>query len=404
MTMMKCALAGRCGGCGGMNLPYENSLQQKEAYIRELYGKCGEIEPIAGMHYPYHYRNKVSAAFSRDKKGNIISGIYEENTHRVVNTDICLLEDKNADAIIVTIRGMLRSFKIKVYDEDTGYGLLRHVLVRTGHQTGEILVVLVTASPVFPSSQNFVKALVKAHPEITSIVQNINTRTDSMVLGEKEHVLYGKGYIEDVLLGMRFRISARSFYQVNPLQTKELYKTALLYAGLTGKERVLDAYSGIGTIGMLASKDAAEVIGVELNKSAVKDAIRNAKQNGVKNITFYQKDAGEFMVQLSEQHVHIDVVFMDPPRSGSDEAFLSSLCKLKPDRVIYISCGPDTQARDLKYLMKHGYAVRRIRPVDMFPWTGHVETVCALSKLSEAKHHINVQVDMDELDLTAAEE
>ncbi|MCR4705535.1 MAG: 23S rRNA (uracil(1939)-C(5))-methyltransferase RlmD, partial [Lachnospiraceae bacterium] len=297
---MKCALAGRCGGCGGMNLPYEESLKQKEEYIRGLLGKYGEILPIVGMHFPYYYRNKVSAAFSRDRKGNIISGIYEENTHKVVNTDVCLLEDKKADAIIVSIRGMLKSFKIKVYDEDTGYGLLRHVLVRTGHQTGEILVVLVTASPVFPSAKNFVKALREAHPEITSIVQNVNTRTDSMVLGEKEHVFYGKGYIEDVLLGMRFRISARSFYQVNPLQTKELYKTALDFANLTGSERVLDAYCGIGTIGMLASKDADEVIGVELNRAAVKDAIQNAKRNGVKNITFYQKDAGEFMVQLSE--------------------------------------------------------------------------------------------------------
>ncbi len=363
-----------------MDLPYEENLKKKEDAIAKLMASYGPIEPIIGMHFPYYYRNKVSAAFSRDKKGNIISGIYEENSHKVVKTDACLLEDRKADAIIVTIRSMLRSFKIKVYDEDTGYGLLRHVLVRTGLQTGEILVVLVTASPVFSSSQNFVKALIKAHPEITSIVQNVNNRTDSMVLGEKEHVLYGKGYIEDALLGMRFRISARSFYQVNPLQTKELYETAIGYANLTGKERVLDAYCGIGTIGMIAAKDAGEVIGVELNQVAVKDAIGNAKRNNVKNITFYQNDAGVFMTELAAQNEHVDVIFMDPPRSGSDEAFLSSLCKLKPDRVVYISCGPDTQKRDLQYLTKHGYKVERIRPVDMFPWTDHTECIAALSR------------------------
>lgn len=348
--------------------------------MQKLLGCFGHIESIIGMEQPYHYRNKVSAAFSRDKKGNIISGIYEEHSHRVVPVDSCLLENEQADAIIVTIREMLHSFKIRVYDEDTGYGLLRHVLVRTGYATSEIMVVLVTASPVFPSKNNFVKALRQKHPEITTIVQNINGRGTSMVMGEREQVLYGKGYIEDVLCGKRFRISPRSFYQVNPVQTEILYKTAIQYAGCQKKERVLDAYCGTGTIGMIASDQAREVIGVELNRDAVRDAVINARYNGVKNISFYQKDAGEFMCQLAQQNEKVDVVFMDPPRSGSDEAFLSALATLRPARVVYISCNPETLKRDLEYLTRHGYEVKSMQPVDMFPGTGHVETVALLSR------------------------
>ena len=235
-------------------------------------------------------------------------------------------------------------------------------------------------SPILPSKNNFVKALRKLHPEITTIVLNVNDKKTSMVLGEKETVLYGKGYIEDTLCGLTFRISPKSFYQVNPVQTEILYGKAMEYAELTGKERVIDAYCGIGTIGMIAAKQAKEVIGVELNKDAVRDAIRNAKRNGMKNITFYQKDAGEFMVQMAAQGEHADVVLMDPPRAGSDEAFLSSVVKLSPERIVYVSCNPVTLARDLKYLTKHGYQAQVCQPVDMFPWTGHVETVCLLSK------------------------
>lgn len=375
-----CPLAKKCGGCQHSDMPYELQLKNKQKNVEKLLGSYGKIEKIKGMSSPYHYRNKVSAAFSRDRKGNIRSGVYEEKSHRVVNVDSCLLEDQRADVIVVTIRQMLRSFKIKVYDEDTGYGLLRHVLVRTGHATGEIMVVLVTVSPVFPSRNNFVKALREKHPEITTIVQNINNRGDSMVLGDRDHVLYGRGYIEDVLCGKRFRISPRSFYQVNPVQTESLYRTAVEYAGLTGKERVLDAYCGTGTIGIIASDKAGEIIGVELNRDAVRDAVTNARQNNVKKISFYQKDAGEFMCQLAEQREQVDVVLMDPPRAGSDEAFLHALCTLSPRRVVYVSCNPVTLKRDLEYLTRNGYEVKRIRPFDMFPHTDHVETVVLMSR------------------------
>ena len=348
--------------------------------MEELLGGVCPVRPIIGMEEPYHYRNKVHAVFGLDRKNNPISGIYKEGTHRILPVDSCLIEDQKADEIIVTIRSMLRSFKIRVFDEDTGYGLLRHVLIRRGFTTGEILVVLVTASPVFPSKNNFVKALREKHPEITTIVQNINGRNTSMVLGDKEHVLYGKGYIEDELCGLRFRISSRSFYQINSVQTEKLYGKAMELAELTGKETVLDAYCGIGTIGLIASKHAGKVIGVELNQDAVRDAVQNAKKNGITNAQFFCNDAGRFMTHMAARGESADVVFMDPPRSGSTEEFIDAVALMQPKRVVYISCGPDTLARDLKVFAKHGYRAKEAWPVDLFGWTGHVETVVLMSR------------------------
>ncbi len=333
------------------------------------------------MEKPEHYRNKVSAAFTYDRKGNPLSGVYAERSHHVIPVESCLIEDERADRIIGTIRGMLKSFKIKVYDEDTGYGLLRHVLVRVGKTSGQIMVVLVVSSPVFPSKNNFVKALRLKHPEITTIVLNINDKRTSMVLGEKEHVIYGKGYIEDELCGKIFKISPKSFYQVNPAQTQVLYERAIEFAGLSGRETVIDAYCGIGTIGIIASDRAKKVIGVEVNKAAVKDAIFNAKRNQIKNIDFYHNDAGEFMMQMAEQKGDVDAVFLDPPRAGSDEAFLSSVTALAPEKVVYISCNPETLARDLRYLTRKGYQVERAEAVDMFPFTDDVETIVSLSRI-----------------------
>ena len=377
---MKCNISKKCGGCQFQGIPYKEQLKKKQKKEQSLLGAYGKVCPIIGMENPYYYRNKVHAVFDRDRKGNIISGIYEEGTHRVVPVENCLIEDEKSQEIIRTIRGMLKSFKIRTYDEDTGYGLLRHVLIRRGFSTGEIMVVLVTGSPIFPSKNNFVKALRKEHPEITTIVANVNNRNTSMVLGDKQQILYGKGYIEDVLCGKTFRISSKSFYQVNPVQTEVLYNKAIEFAGLTGKERVIDAYSGIGTIGMVASDHAGEVISVELNGDAVRDAVFNAKQNKVKNIRFYKEDAGDFMVKMASHKEKADVVFMDPPRAGSDKKFLDSLLRLKPKKIVYISCNPETLARDLKHLTGNGYSVRQIQPVDMFPSTGHIETVVLIQR------------------------
>ena len=264
------------------------------------------------------------------------------------------------------------------------------------------MVVLVLGSPIFPSSNNFVKALRKEHPEITTVVLNINDRKTSMILGEREKVLYGKGFIRDELCGCTFRISSKSFYQVNPVQTEILYQKAIEFAHLTGKESVIDAYCGIGTIGLIASKSAKQVIGVELNKDAIRDAITNAKRNDIHNARFYNQDAGEFMVEMAQKGEHADVVIMDPPRTGSDEAFLSSVVRLAPKRVVYVSCGPESLARDLKYLTKHGYRMKECTPVDMFPFTRHVETVVLLSQ-QKPDDTIEIDLDLDELDATSAE-
>ena len=379
-NIITCPHAKKCGGCQYQGMDYAAQLKKKQKEMNKLLKDFGKPEPIIGMKDPLHYRNKVHAVFGRTRKGEIVSGTYEAGTHKIVNIDECMIEDEISQSIIRTIRGLLRSFKIRTYDEDTGYGLLRHVLVRRGFTTGQVMVVLVLSSPILPSKNNFVRALRKEHPEITTVVLNVNDKKTSMVLGERDIVLYGKGYIEDILCGCTFRISPQSFYQVNPVQTERLYQTAMDYAELTGKERVIDAYCGIGTIGMVAAKKAREVIGVELNRNAVKDARTNAKLNQIKNITFYEGDAGRFMVSMAEEGEKADVVFMDPPRSGSDEAFLSSVIRLAPKRIVYVSCGPDTLARDLKYLTRNGYQVRKMQPVDMFGFTEHCEMVVQLVK------------------------
>ena len=397
-----CPVLNLCGGCQLLDMEYAKQLDFKQKQVEELLKGLCPVKPIIGMKDPFHYRNKVHAVFDRDKKGNIISGIYEENTHHVVPVEKCLIENQKADEIIGTIRGMLKSFKIRTYDEDTGFGLLRHVLIRKGFSTGEIMVVLVTASPVFPSKNNFVKALREKHPEITTIVQNINGRGTSMVLGDKEHVLYGKGYIVDELCGCRFRISSKSFYQVNSVQTEILYEKALSLSGLTGRELVVDAYCGIGTIGIIASKAAGKVIGVELNQDAVRDAVNNAKMNGIDNIRFYCNDAGRFLVNMAEQGENADVVIMDPPRSGSTEEFMDAVGKLGAGKVVYVSCNPETLARDVRYMKKLGYRAVEAWPVDMFPETDHVETIVLLSKL-DSKKYISVELPMDDMDLTSAE-
>ena len=375
-----CLVSRKCGGCQLMNLTYPEQLKFKQAKVVKLLGGFHRVNTIIGMEHPFHYRNKVQAAFGRTRGGEIISGVYQSSTHNIVKTDNCLIEDEKADEIIVTIRKMVKDFKLTVYDERKGNGFLRHVLVKRGFSTNEVMVVLVTGTSVFPSKNNFVKELLKRHPEITTIVQNINNKFTSMVLGEKETVLYGKGYIEDVLCGLTFRISPKSFYQINPVQTEILYGKAIEFADLKGNERVIDAYCGIGTIGMVASRTAGEVIGCEVNPDAVRDAKINAKINGVENIKFVCADAGEFMLGMKEQGEKCDVLLMDPPRAGSDRKFLSCAIALAPDKIVYISCNPETQQRDLYYLFKNGYKVKKIQPVDMFPFTSHIESVVLLTK------------------------
>ena len=375
-----CPHAKKCGGCTYQGKAYEEQLKIKQKYVSGLLGKFGKVAPILGAECPEHYRNKVHGVFGRDKKGNVFTGIYEENSHRIVPVEDCQIEDERATAILKTLCIMAKQFKLRIYDEDRETGLLRHALIRVGRTTGEIMVVLVLSSPIMPSKNNFTKELCRRHPEITTIVLNVNEKRTSMVLGSRNVVLYGKGYIEDVLCGLRFRISPNSFYQINSEQTERLYRKAIEFAGLTGKERVIDAYCGIGTIGASAAGKAAEVLGVELNKDAVKDAVTNAKINQLKNIRFWNEDAGKYMVRMAENHEHADVVFMDPPRSGSTPEFINSVHALKPKKIVYVSCDPATLQRDMELFVKKGWKVNKIQPVDMFPYTGHVETVVLMSR------------------------
>ncbi|MCD7827915.1 MAG: 23S rRNA (uracil(1939)-C(5))-methyltransferase RlmD [Clostridiales bacterium] len=375
-----CPTAGKCGGCQLQNMDYDRQLKFKQAKVVKLLGKYVHVSPIIGMDNPYHYRNKVSAAFGTTRSGMIISGVYQSNTHTIVKTDRCMIEDEISDEIILSIRYLIRSFKLTVYNEHTQKGFLRHVLVRRGFKTGEIMVVLVTSTPLFPSKNRFLEELLKAHPNITTVVQNINNKFTSMVLGDSEKILYGSGYIEDELCGCKFRISSKSFYQINPVQTEKLYNLAVDFAELNGSETVIDAYCGVGTIGITVSKHAAAVVGTELNSDAVRDAKTNAKINKIDNIRFYAEDAGEFMEKLAENGEKADVVFTDPPRAGCSGKFLKALVKLSPKKIVYISCDPETQARDIRFLTENGYKVKKCQPVDMFPHTKHVETVVLLTK------------------------
>ena len=374
----KCSVSKKCGSCQYQGVPYKEQLAAKQKRMKKLLGKFANVKPIIGMDDPFYYRNKVHAVFDRDKKGNIICGTYEAKTHKVVPIEECMIEDKISQEIIRTIRDMLKSFRIKTYDEDTGYGLLRHVLVRRGFSTDEIMVVLVIGSPIFPSKNNFVKALRKKYPQITTVVLNVNDKKTSMVLGERDIVIYGKGYIRDTLCGCTFRISPQSFYQVNPVQTEVLYGKAMEFAAMTGKERVIDAYCGTGTIGIIASGNARDVIGVELNRDAIRDARMNARENKIRNVRFVPGDAGWFMEGMAAEGEKVEVVLMDPPRSGSDRKFLHSLLTLSPEKIVYVSCNPETLARDLACLTKRDYLVKKMQPVDMFPLTDSVEVVCLL--------------------------
>ena len=387
-----CPAAAKCGGCQLTRLSYAEQLQWKQQRVAELLDGICEVRPILGMDDPFHYRNKVHAVLAVDKAGRPISGVYAMGTHRVVPVRHCLIEDRRADRIIQTIVAMLPAYKLRIYNEYTHRGFLRHILIRTGHVTGQIMVVLVATSLEFPGKKAFVQELIQRHPEITTVVLNCNQRETSMVLGTKEITLYGEGYMEDELCGKRFRISPQSFYQVNAKQCEVLYRTAIDAAQLTGAETLLDAYCGTGTIGLCASDGCKQLIGVELNADAIRDAKENARRNGVENARFLCDDAGRFMQKLAKEGNAPDVVMMDPPRAGSDQKFLQSLLMLKPKRVVYVSCNPETLARDLRVLVDGGYRAEWATPVDMFPGTEHVETVVLLShKKADSYIHIDVE-------------
>ncbi|WP_304853832.1 23S rRNA (uracil(1939)-C(5))-methyltransferase RlmD [Adlercreutzia caecimuris] len=401
-----CPVFGRCGGCSQLDVPYEAQLaakQQRVAALFEGLAPADAMLPIIGMEEPFHYRNKVISPYApakgkarragaKGKGGNakltrddILTGMYEAGSHRLIPTDACAIENEIAKRVTLAIRDIMARWSMEPYDEDAGTGFVRHAVVRVGHESGEVLVTVVTNGDEFPASKAFCRELAKRVPEITTIVQNVNTRQTNVILGEKERVLYGPGFILDTLCGLSFRISSQSFYQVNTTQTEVLYDEAIRLAGLTGAETVIDAYCGTGTIGLVAAKrGAARVIGVDAVESAIRDAVGNARHNGVRNAAFVAQDATAFMEELaaSGERPRPLVLLMDPPRAGSTPAFLAAAATLAPERIVYISCNPATQARDVRQLTESGYVVRAIRPVDMFPHTDHVESIVMLEKKS----------------------
>lgn len=381
MNTPECSVYKKCSGCQLLNMSYSQQLQWKQIKVERLMNCFCKVNKIIGMENPYHYRNKVQTLFRMAKSGKIVSGVYQSATNGIVGVESCLLNNKRADKIAIAVKTVVKRLGITIYNPKTGEGFLKNTLVRTAYNTGENMLVLVTSEGKFPKKDQFISQILKLYPKITTIVQNINTNPNKMMLGNKENVLYGKGYIEDVLCGCKFKISPRSFYQVNSQQTEVLYKKAINLAQLTGTETVIDAYCGTGTIGLIASKYAKAVVGVELNPQAIKDAKENAQLNKRTNIKFFNKDAGEFLDQLTADEVTSpDVLFIDPPRAGCNRVFLNSVATIKPSRIVYISCDPTTQQRDLMYLTQHGYKVEEIQPVDMFPHTNHVECVVLLTK------------------------
>lgn len=374
----RCKICTSCGGCQYQQLAYPAQLKYKTKRVKESLSRIAKVDtsvlPCLGMEDPYNYRNKIQVPYNKDRNGKVKFGFYKENTHIIMPIKECAIEDKRAAPILWDIKLLLEEMNIPVYNEDNGKGILRYVLIRTSRHYKELMVVLVTTTMNFPGQRNFVNELVSRHPEITTVVENVNSRHTNVILGNQEKVLYGPGHIKDDILGLTFEISASSFFQVNPIQVEKLYASALNLIDFSKKEVVLDAYSGVGTIGLIAAKNAKKVISVEINKSAHKNAIENAKRNNVDNIEFICADAGEY---ISKSDVDIDVLIMDPPRSGSDETFLSTVINKRIKKIIYISCNPETLARDIAYL-SNLYKVTYVQPVDMFPMTAHVETIVGL--------------------------
>jgi 23S rRNA (uracil1939-C5)-methyltransferase len=385
----KCKVATACGGCQFQQYAYKAQLLFKQRTVDEQFRKVGHLEvkalPTLGMEDPYNYRDKIQVPFGLDQKGQVFSGFYKEGTHVIVPITECFIEDKRARRILDVLCQQLTALHIQPYIEELGDGFIRNALIKTSYYEKQIMLVLVTTEESFPKKDELIAALKTQCPEITTLVQNINFEHTNVVLGDETIVLYGPGYIEDQLCGVHFQISAKSFYQTNPVMTEVLYKTAMEYAKLTPEDVVFDAYSGIGTIGLIASKSCKEVISVEIIPEAVQDAIANAKNNGITNFKAYADDASSFISRMAKQGEHIDVLFVDPPRKGCDAKFLDAVAALKPSRIVYISCNPSSLARDVAYISK-AYKLGAIQPVDLFPHTSHIETVCALSLRNDDKH------------------
>ena len=414
----KCLVARQCGGCQIQELSYEKQLSFKDKKVRDNLKRIGGfspeeldevMEPICGMEEPFYYRNKAQFPFGTDKEGHIVTGFYAGRTHQIIPNTECALGVKQNKEILEMIVDFMNTHHSTTYDETTGKGLLRHVLIRYGFRTGEIMVCLVINGDSIPNSEKLVDSLCQILG-MTSITLNVNRERTNVILGREVKVLWGQGYITDYIGNIRYQISPLSFYQVNPVQTENLYRLALEYAGLHGNEIVWDLYCGIGTISLFLAQKAKQVYGVEIIPQAIEDAKKNAALNEIENAEFFVGKAEEVLPQYYENYkqehggekAYADVIVVDPPRKGCDETLLATMVQMQPERIVYVSCDSATLARDLKYLCENGYELKKVRAVDMFPNTVHVETVVKLVR-KNPDAYIDITVDMDELDLTASE-
>ncbi len=405
----RCPSARQCGGCQLQAMSYEEQLKFKENKVRNNLSRIGGLteipmEPIIGMEEPWRYRNKAQFPFGKDKNGRIITGFYAGRTHAIIEQEDCLLGVEENQPILDCIRGFMEEYHIAPYEEETHKGLVRHVLIRKGFTTGELMVCLVLNGDVekLKAPEVLVERLVKLFPShMASISCSINREKTNVIMGKEIVNLYGPGYITDYIGNVCYRISPLSFYQVNPVQTQKLYGTALEYAGLTGEETVWDLYCGIGTISLFLAQKAKKVYGVEIIPQAIDDARANAKLNHFENVEFFVGKAEEVLPEQYEKNqVYADTIVVDPPRKGCDSVCLDTIVKMAPEKVVYVSCDSATLARDVKYLGERGYEVKRVKTVDMFPWSGHVETVVLLSKGEVDSKKIRVEFSLEDMDMS----
>lgn len=377
----------RCGGCQLMHLSYDAQLRFKKQRVIDSMKRIGKLENVVvhdtiGMKEPYRYRNKAQFPVGL-KNGKVVAGFYAPRSHEIIDTPSCMIQDEVSDRVMEIVREWAYEKDISIYDESSGKGLLRHVMVRKAFRTGEVMVVIIINGSDIPYKEALIDLLIDRIAGLKSVMLNINREATNVVLGRKSKVLYGSGTITDYIGALKFQISPLSFFQVNPVQTEVLYNKALDYAGLTGEETVIDAYCGTGTISLFLAQKAKKVYGVEVVEPAILDARKNARENNVDNVEFIVGKSEEIIPELYKNGVKADVIVVDPPRKGCDEELLRTIASMKPDRVVYVSCDPGTLARDLKYLGENGYKVMEIQPVDMFPVTAHVESIVLMTRCGE---------------------
>ena len=398
-----CPYYEKCGGCVCQHMTYETSLSMKREVVRDALSRIGgldvDVRPVLGMETPWHYRNKTALPVGGEK-GSPVIGFYAPRSHRIIDIESCMISREESDAVVSVVRLWMEKFQVEPYSEETHRGLLRHVMSRVS-RTGQVMAVVIATGPI--SHERELIAMLRAGvPGFCSLYLNINRRNDNVIMGSESRLLWGEPRLNDTLCGLQYALSPQSFFQVNPVQTEKLYQTALNFAELTGDELVADLYCGAGTISLLLAKHARQVIGIEIVPQAIRDAEENARVNGVSNAEFHAAAAEELLPQLVAQGLRPDVIVLDPPRKGCEEAVLRAIAEAAPRRVVYVSCDPATLARDAKILSASGYAPAACQPVDMFCWTGSVETVALLSKIKTSVH-IDIDLDMTELDVTKAE-